>query len=56
MGEQVCDGSQNNKSGVAVSGSTVRFEFPGKSGIKHSIDLQDRRLVGIVRQCLDLPG
>lgn len=41
---------------VAVSGSTVHFEFPGKSGIKHSIDLHDRRLAGIVKRCLDLPG
>ncbi len=41
---------------VAVNGSTVHFEFPGKSGVKHSLDLQDRRLARIVRQCLDLPG
>lgn len=41
---------------VAVNGHTVHFEFPGKSGVKHSIDLHDRRLAGIVRQCLDLPG
>lgn len=41
---------------VAVSGHTVHFEFPGKSGIKHSIDLHDRRLANIVKRCLDLPG
>jgi DNA topoisomerase-1 len=41
---------------VAVNGYTVHFEFPGKSGIKHSIDLHDRRLARIVKQCLDLPG
>jgi DNA topoisomerase-1 len=41
---------------VAVNGHTVHFEFPGKSGIKHSIDLHDRRLARIVRQCLDMPG
>lgn len=41
---------------VVVNGHTVHFEFPGKSGIKHSIDLHDRRLARIVRQCLDLPG
>lgn len=41
---------------VAVHGSTVHFEFLGKSGVKHSVDLQDRRLAGIVRKCLDLPG
>jgi DNA topoisomerase-1 len=41
---------------VEVNGNTVHFEFPGKSGVKHSIDLHDRRLARIVRQCLDLPG
>lgn len=41
---------------VAVNGHTVHFEFPGKSGVKHSIDLRDRRLARIVKQCLDLPG
>lgn len=41
---------------VDVSGNTVHFEFPGKSGVKHSIDLHDRRLARIVRRCHDLPG
>ncbi len=41
---------------VAVDGHTVHFEFPGKSGVKHSIELRDRRLARIVKQCLDLPG
>ena len=39
-----------------VDGSTVRFSFRGKSGIRHAIGLQDRRLAGIVRKCQDLPG
>lgn len=39
-----------------VDGSTVRFSFRGKSGIRHAIDLQDRRLARIVRKCQDLPG
>jgi DNA topoisomerase I len=41
---------------VAVNGHTVHFEFPGKSGIRHSIDLHDRRVARIVKQCLDLTG
>jgi DNA topoisomerase-1 len=41
---------------TVVNGHTVHLEFPGKSGIKYSIDLTDRRLARIVRQCLDLPG
>jgi DNA topoisomerase-1 len=39
-----------------VNGSTVRFEFHGKSGVFHSVDLKDRRLARIVRQSRDLPG
>ncbi len=39
-----------------VDGSTVRFSFRGKSGIRHAIDLRDRRLARIVRKCQDLPG
>jgi DNA topoisomerase-1 len=41
---------------VDVEGSTVRFKFQGKSGKRHSIDLNDRRLAKIVKRCLDLPG
>lgn len=39
-----------------VDGSNVRFSFRGKSGIRHAIDLRDRRLARIIRQCQDLPG
>ena len=39
-----------------VSGSTVRFEFRGKSGIRHAVGLNDRRLAAIVKACRDLPG
>jgi DNA topoisomerase-1 len=41
---------------VAVNGSSVRFEFRGKSGRSHTINLQSRRLAAIVRRCRDLPG
>lgn len=41
---------------VKVSGATVRFEFRGKSGIRHAVDLNDRRLAAIVKACRDLPG
>jgi DNA topoisomerase-1 len=34
----------------------VRFEFRGKSGIGHAVDLHDRRLTAIVKACRDLPG
>ncbi len=41
---------------VRVRGSTLRFDFRGKSGVEHEIDLHDPRLARIVRKCKDLPG
>lgn len=41
---------------VAVTDSTLRFDFRGKSRVLHKIDLSDRRLAKIVRKCRDLPG
>jgi DNA topoisomerase I len=41
---------------VEVRGARLRFSFRGKSGVEHEIDLNDRRLARIVRQCRDLPG
>lgn len=37
-------------------GGTLQFEFKGKSGIRHSINLKDPRLAEIVRRTQDLPG
>jgi DNA topoisomerase-1 len=39
-----------------IQGGRVRFEFRGKSGVEHAIDLEDRRLARIVKACRDLPG
>ncbi|HVV43819.1 MAG TPA: hypothetical protein VHC72_01400 [Bryobacteraceae bacterium] len=41
---------------VEIEGATVRFRFTGKSGIQHEMEITDRRLARIVRQCHDLPG
>jgi DNA topoisomerase I len=41
---------------VDVTGARLRFSFRGKSGVEHEIDLDDRRLARIVKQCRDLPG
>ncbi|WP_416671747.1 DNA topoisomerase IB [Egbenema bharatensis] len=41
---------------VDVSGSKLRFQFRGKSGIEHDIQLTDRRLAKIVKRCQELPG
>jgi DNA topoisomerase-1 len=41
---------------VDVRGSTLRFEFTGKSGKRHTVSIDDRRLARVVKQCRDLPG
>ena len=41
---------------VDVTGSKLRFRFQGKSGIKHDVDIQDRRIAKIVAKVQDLPG
>src|SRR5690606_5856796 len=55
---------QNNSFGLTtmqdkhakVNGSTVPFEFRGKSGKHHTIDISNKRLAKIVKRCQDLPG
>lgn len=41
---------------VEVDGAGVHFAFRGKSGVRHRIDVRDRRLARVVRGCRDLPG
>ena len=41
---------------VQISGATLRFCFRGKSGLRHVVEMTDRRLARIVKQCHDLPG
>jgi len=41
---------------VEVSGASLRFRFRGKSGVQHSIDVNNKRLAQIVKQCQDLCG
>jgi DNA topoisomerase-1 len=41
---------------ATIRGGSVRFEFRGKSGIAHAVDLHDARLARIVKACRDLPG
>ena len=40
---------------VDVQGKHIHFEFRGKSGVDHSIDLNDERLAKVIQQCHDLP-
>jgi DNA topoisomerase-1 len=41
---------------ATIAGGTVTFQFKGKSGVRHAIDLHDPRLARIVKACRDLPG
>jgi DNA topoisomerase I len=41
---------------VAISGTSLTFDFRGKSGKRHRIKVADRRLARIVKNCRDLPG
>ncbi|MCJ8166232.1 DNA topoisomerase IB [Pontibacter sp. E15-1] len=41
---------------VTIEGSSIRFSFKGKKGVEHEIDLNDRRLARLVKQCRDIPG
>jgi len=41
---------------VQINGSRIRFNFRGKSGVEHAIELNDRRMAGIVKRIRDLPG
>jgi DNA topoisomerase-1 len=41
---------------VRVNGSTMSFRFRGKSGVQHSVALNDPKLAAIVRRMRDLPG
>ena len=41
---------------VKVNGSKIRFNFRGKSGVEHAIELDDRRMARIVKRVRDLPG
>lgn len=41
---------------VDVDGARIHFQFRGKSGKEHVVDVRDKRLARIVARCQDLPG
>ncbi|MDI1309661.1 MAG: DNA topoisomerase IB [Methylotenera sp.] len=41
---------------VKIDGSEINFHFKGKSGVEHSITVQDKKLAKIVQRIKDLPG
>ena len=41
---------------VKVKGATVEFSFRGKSGIDHTIELENPRMARVVKRCQEIPG
>jgi DNA topoisomerase-1 len=41
---------------VTIEGTRLMFRFRGKSGQEHLLEVTDRKLARIVKQCQDLPG
>ncbi|MEX2177511.1 MAG: hypothetical protein WD801_02295 [Gemmatimonadaceae bacterium] len=41
---------------VEVDGAKLRFEFRGKSGVEHAVDVTDLRIARIVQRCQELRG
>jgi DNA topoisomerase-1 len=41
---------------VRIDGAKLMFRFRGKSGMEHMIELTDRRLARVVKDCQELPG
>lgn len=41
---------------VVIDGHTLRFHFKGKSGQVHDVELTDRKMAKIVRDCQCIPG
>jgi len=41
---------------AGVKGDAIELSFVGKSGVRHSARLTDRRVARIVRRCRELPG
>ncbi len=41
---------------VDVKGPLIHFDFRGKSGVEHAIDLRDGKLARIIKACQHLPG
>jgi len=41
---------------VEILGNVLKFRFRGKSGQRHEIKVEDRRLARVLRGCKDIPG
>jgi len=41
---------------VKINGNKLQFEFKGKKGVFHKVNLQSKKLARLVKQCRDIPG
>lgn len=41
---------------ATIRGRTVKLNFPGKSGVRHRVEIADRALARVIQQAQDLPG
>jgi DNA topoisomerase-1 len=41
---------------VAIGRGVLRFEFTGKSGKQWKLQVEDKRIAGIVKRCAEIPG
>lgn len=41
---------------VKFNGNAVNFDFVGKKGVSHSIQLKNKKLAGVIKKCRDIPG
>lgn len=41
---------------VTLKGNAVKFSFKGKKGIHHTVNLRNKKLSRIIRQCREVPG
>jgi len=49
-------GSQPCAKSTLMEGNTVTFNFKGKSGVYHELDVTEPVIVKTIRECIDLPG
>lgn len=41
---------------VNVRGDRVKFQFVGKSGVEHKVDIDNPQVAKIIKECIELPG
>lgn len=41
---------------VKVRGNTIKFNFKGKSGVYHELDITHPRVAKTIKKCIELPG